>query len=154
LTAVNPLLGEVQTVLTRYARYVRGVIAVSLIVLAGTLFIASASSAEDRRAVATWKVTGETFRTHLSGQENIAKVHQAIRDRAGAGIPIGRIYRGTQVNTGHRWHLRNVRLVEATIELCDGRPSDLDSNLSYWVDTVKRYCPWGAKPVRLRWVTP
>jgi hypothetical protein len=45
-----------------------------------------------------------------------------------------------------------VKLVEVTIELCDGRPSDLDRDLEYWLGTVKRYCPWGARPVRLRWV--
>ena len=38
----------------------------------------------------------------------------AIRLGESAGIPIGRIYRGTQVDVGHRWHLRNVRLVDAT----------------------------------------
>jgi hypothetical protein len=42
--------------------------------------------------------------------------------------------------------------VEVTIELCDGRPSDLDAELDYWAGTVKRYCPWGARPIRLRWV--
>jgi hypothetical protein len=45
-----------------------------------------------------------------------------------------------------------VRPVEVTIELCDGRPSDLDRDLEYWRGSVKRYCPWGARPVRLRWV--
>ena len=129
--------------------------ALAVVVLVGALALASTSlAANQRRAVVTWKVTGETFRTYLNGQSDIAAVQQAIRDHSSAGIPIGRIYRGTQVNTGHRWHLRNVRLVESTIELCDGRPSDLDSDLPYWIDTVKRYCPWGAKPVRLRWVTP
>jgi len=123
-------------------------------VLAAVLAAGSpAFGAGERRAVVTWKVTGETFRTYLNGRENIAAVRRAIARHASAGIPIGRIYRGTQVNTGHRWHLRNVRLVETAIELCDGRPSDLDSDLPYWVDTVKRYCPWGAKPVRLRWTT-
>lgn len=124
---------------------------VSVALVLGLLLTGGALSAKERRAVVTWKVTGETFRTYLNGSEDIAAVKRAIREHASAGIPLGSIYRGTQVNTGHRWHLRNVRLVEATIELCDGRPSDLDSNLTYWVDTVKRYCPWGAKPVTLRW---
>jgi hypothetical protein len=79
-------------------------------------------------------------------------VRAAIRAGESAGIPIGRIYRGERENKGHRWHLRNVRLAEVTIELCDGRPSDLDENLRYWRDMVKRYCPWAAIPVRLRWI--
>ena len=127
---------------------------VAAAVLIGALVLAAtALPATQRRVVVTWKVTGETFRTYLNGRADITAVTEAIRNHSSAGIPIGRIYRGTQVNTGHRWHLRNVRLVESTIELCDGRPSDLDSDLPYWIDTVKRYCPWGAKPVRLRWVT-
>jgi hypothetical protein len=83
--------------------------------------------------------------------EDIRAVRVPIRRGERAGIPIGRIYRGTRENTGHRWHLRNVILVEATIELSDGRPSDPDGNLDYWVNTVKRYCPWGARSGRLRW---
>jgi len=47
-----------------------------------------------------------------------------------------------------------VRLADLTIEVCDGRPSHLDRDLDYWIGTVERYCPWGAVPVRLRWVVP
>ncbi len=123
--------------------------------LAGLVLAPGAAPAPTaKRALVTWEVTGERFRTYVLRSDDVARVKRAIRLGESAGIPIGRIYRGTQVNVGHRWHLRNVRLVDATIELCDGRPSDLDSDLSYWIDTVKRYCPWGAEPVRLRWVTP
>lgn len=45
------------------------------------------------------------------------------------------------------WHLipETVRMVEISMELCDGRPSMVEANLTYWVSTVKSYCPWGAK---------
>ena len=33
------------------------------------------------------------------------------------------------------------------IELCDGRPSMVEDDLGYWVDTVGSFCPWGAKVV-------
>jgi hypothetical protein len=111
-----------------------------------------AAAAPAKRALVTWKVGAQAFRAYLGRPEDIRAVREAIGRGERAGIPTGRIYRGTRENTGHRWHLRNVILVEATIELCDGRPSDLDGNLGYWVGTVKRYCPWGARPVRLRWV--
>jgi hypothetical protein len=50
--------------------------------------------------------------------------------------------------------VRYVRLADVTIELCDGLPSHIDDDLGYWVRTVKRYCPWGAVPLRVRWVVP
>jgi hypothetical protein len=115
-------------------------------------FAGEASAEPKKRALVTWKVGPETFRTYLNRPEDVGAVRTAIRRGEPAGIPIGRIYRGARENTGHGWHLRNVRLVEVTIELCDGRPSDLDGDLDYWAGTVRRYCPWAARPVRLRWV--
>jgi hypothetical protein len=41
-------------------------------------------------------------------------------------------------------------MAEVTIELCDGRPSDLENNLVYWMDTVGRFCPWSARLVELK----
>ena len=77
---------------------------------------------------------------------------QAIKAGASAGIPSGRVVRGTRENKSHAWHLVGVDLVEIAIEVCDGRPSDLDHDLGYWADTVTRYCPWSVVPIRLRWV--
>ena len=37
------------------------------------------------------------------------------------------------------------------VELCDGRPSFVEDDLDYWLDTVKQYCPWGVEvAARLR----
>jgi hypothetical protein len=35
-------------------------------------------------------------------------------------------------------------MVEVTMELCDGRPSDVERDLDYWVDSVGRFCPWSS----------
>jgi hypothetical protein len=35
--------------------------------------------------------------------------------------------------------------VEVAIELCDGRPSYVEENVGEYVETINRYCPWGAK---------
>jgi len=127
-------------------------LATALIVLLALAGSSTASGAGDKRALVTWKVAGETFRAYLNRPQDIGAARVAIRRGEAGGIPIGRVYRGTRENRGHGWHLRDVRLVEVTIELCDGRPSDLDRDLDYWLGTVKRYCPWGARPIRLRWV--
>ena len=46
------------------------------------------------------------------------------------------------VNTGWSWHFSDAALVETAIELCDGRPSMVEANQDYWLNTVKRFCPW------------
>lgn len=37
---------------------------------------------------------------------------------------------GAGANTGCSWHLEDVEFVEAAIELCDGRPSDIEQQPS------------------------
>jgi hypothetical protein len=130
------------------------IVAASLLLIG--LAVAPEASAEGqaKRALVTWDVVGERFRSYLLRPDDIRAVRAAIRLGESAGIPIGRVYRGTQVNAGYRWHVRNVRLVGITIELCDATPSYVERHLTYWIDKVERYCPWGAKPIRLRWVTP
>jgi len=48
------------------------------------------------------------------------------------------------VNAGWGWHFTDAALVEVAIELCDGRPSMVEADLDYWINTVQRYCPWAA----------
>ena len=138
---------------SRLPRALAAILAAVAVTAAGAQASLTASPAQ-KRALVTWNVGGERFRSYVNVPADIARVRDAIRAGTTAGIPIGRIVRGTRENTGHRWHLRNVRLADLTIELCDGRPSHLDRDLGYWVGTVKRYCPWRAVPVRLRWVVP
>ncbi|MEM4471678.1 MAG: hypothetical protein QXN61_05775, partial [Zestosphaera sp.] len=38
-------------------------------------------------------------------------------------------------------------VADATIELCDGMPSFVESELEYWLNVVKRYCPWNTKVI-------
>jgi hypothetical protein len=41
-------------------------------------------------------------------------------------------------------------MAEMTIELCDGTPSLVEADLDYWLDTVQRFCPWGAKLIQIQ----
>ena len=59
-------------------------------------------------------------------------------------IPTGEIAAGDGgFNTGWGWHLKpeTVRFAELTMEVCDGKPSDV-GNI-----TSRRYCPWTARIV-------
>jgi len=93
-------------------------------------------------AIVTFTVSDETFRVQLTDAASIAAA-RAAQNGGPNTIPNGRILAGTQVNTGWSWHLENVEFAAVTIELCDGRPSDVErGGVSY---ANGRYCPWGAK---------
>ncbi len=93
-------------------------------------------------AIVTFTVVNETFRVQLTDAASIAAA-RAAQNGGPNTIPNGRIVAGTQVNTGWSWHLENVEFAAVTIELCDGRPSDVErAGVGY---ANGRYCPWGAK---------
>lgn len=53
-------------------------------------------------------------------------------------------------NTGWSWHWipASVHAADPAIEVCDGRPSFVEEDLDYWVDTVGQFCPWGATVIQ------
>ena len=116
----------------------------SAILVAVILFAACGDGspiAPSGSAIVTCRVVNETFRVLVTGANQIAAA-RAAQNGGPARIPNGRIVGGTQVNTGWSWHLEDVEFVELTIELCDGRPSDVErAGVSYGGG---RYCPWGA----------
>ena len=90
---------------------------------------------------ATIQVADETFRIALTTADQVAAAEAAKAGR-GPRIPNGRIVAGTGANTGWSWHLVDVEFADATIELCDGRPSDVEKEGPSYGGG--RYCPWGA----------
>jgi len=97
-------------------------------------------------ATVTFAVGNETFRVALTTSEQVAAA-RAAQAGGRARIPNGRIVAGAQVNTGWTWHLEDVAFAEATIELCDGRPSDVERQGSAFGGG--RFCPWSAAVVRI-----
>lgn len=56
---------------------------------------------------------------------------------------------GYNANAGHSfgWQFKEDEweLVDVSAEIYDGRPySDVDSHPDYWLDTLKRFSPWGS----------
>ena len=97
-------------------------------------------------AIVTFAVANESFRVLLTDAASIAAA-RAAQIGGPNTIPNGRIVAGAQVNTGWSWHLENVEFAAVTIEICDGRPSDVErAGVSY---ANGRYCPWGAKVIRI-----
>lgn len=102
---------------------------------------AETPAAPTRSAIVTFAVGNEQFRVLLNGDKQIDAAW-AAHTGGSARIPIGRIAAGSQVNSGWSWHLQDIAFAEATIELCDGRPSDVERvGLEFGGG---RYCPWTA----------
>jgi hypothetical protein len=104
------------------------------------------STTPSEGAVVTIRVSNETFRVRLIDP---ADVEAARRAQAGgpANIPNGRIVPGTEVNVGWSWHLEDVEFAEITIEVCDGRPSDVERLGVHF--GAGRFCPWSARVVSI-----
>jgi len=122
----------------------------SLLVVALGLLAASCGSdsptSPSTMATVTLAVGSETFRVALATPEQVAAA-RAAQAGGRARIPNGRIVAGTQVNTGWTWHLEDVAFAEATIELCDGRPSDVERQGPAFGGG--RFCPWSATVIRI-----
>jgi hypothetical protein len=118
-------------------------------VVALTLLMAcdEAPTSPKGTAIATIGVVNEEFRVLLTNQAQIDAA-RAAQKGGSARIPNGRIVSGTSVNTGWSWHLEDVEFVEVAIELCDGRPSDVEREGVQF--DGGRFCPWSARVLDIR----
>jgi hypothetical protein len=114
--------------------------------LALAIACGSTPSAPSSSAVVTFLVVGETFRVSLTTADQVAAA-RAAQNGGRARIPSGRIVSGTLVNVGWSWHLEDVSFAEVAIELCDGRPSDVERAGAQFGGG--RYCPWTATVTRI-----
>jgi hypothetical protein len=120
-------------------------VAASLGLIAGACGSGSSTSPSALSTV-TLAVASETFRLELTTPRQVTAARAAQAGGA-ARIPSGRIVAGAQVNTGWTWHLEDVAFVEAAIELCDGRPSDVERQGASFGGG--RFCPWSATILRI-----
>src|SRR5262245_21903973 len=100
-------------------------------------------------ATFTVEVSGEQFKVKVQGEPAIVAMQGRLMTGQ-TGVISGKLVRGDGgFNNSWGWHMdpTTVTAPDLAIELCDGRPSMVQSDLNYWVDTVKQYCPWGAKVV-------
>jgi hypothetical protein len=144
----SPISKHMDLPLIRAARTSR---AAAAIVLASALALAacgdSSPAAPSGSAIVTFRVADETFRVRLDTPDQI-RAAEAARDGTGPRIPVGRILAGAQVNVGYSWYLEGVTFADAAIELCDGRPSDVERA---GVGSANgQYCPWGARVVEIQ----
>lgn len=94
------------------------------------------------------RVGTEQFRVRIDNALLASKARRMMTGLEQHQIVVGQLDRGDGgFNTGYKWHMKpsTISFADVTIELCDGRPSDIESDVDYWVDTVKQYCPWGGR---------
>jgi hypothetical protein len=122
--------------------------AFAMIALTGVLAACDEGSPTqpDTGAIVTFGVGAESFRVWLNAPEQI-EAARAAQAGGPTRIPNGRIVDGAEVNTGWSWHLTDVEFAESTIELCDGRPSDVERSGTGFGGG--RYCPWSATVLRI-----
>ncbi len=108
------------------------------------------SAAPDDGALFRVDVSGESFTVSILDEAVISEAERRIQEEDGVGIVIGTLVRGDGgFNTPWSWHLlpNTVQVADMSIEVCDGRPSMVEADVDYWVDTVKQFCPWGGRLV-------
>ena len=118
--------------------------------LAGALAACSDSSIEpEYSALYTVEVAGQRFKIKAEGATAIAGMDARLQ--AGTeGVIHGKLVRGNGgFNSPWGWHLEpgSITTPDLAMELCDGEPDFVQSELDYYLDSVKFYCPWGARVV-------
>lgn len=92
------------------------------------------------------QVIDETFVVRATTQEAIDGLDARLASGE-EGVIIGELAAGDGgFNDPWSWHLETgtVGTPDVATEVCDGRPSMVEEDLDYWLNTVERYCPWSA----------
>jgi hypothetical protein len=117
-----------------------------------TWLLISACGAEttsSRSGVFIVQVGAERFRIRLTDATRLGQAREHLASGR-IGVVGGDLVRGDGgFNQPYGWHLapESVHFPDAAAEVCDGVPSDVQSDLDYWVDNVGNFCPWGARLV-------
>jgi hypothetical protein len=127
---------------------------VIIICIAGGSYIFLASQSRGMYFVVD--VVGERFTMLVTDQQ---AVQDALDNMNGLNNmhPIGVIDFGDGgFNQPWGWHYKpeTVAMTAFSTEVCDAEPHFVQENLDYWVNTVKYYCPWGAKIISASQTVP
>lgn len=93
------------------------------------------------------EVSGERFTVEVVTAAQVEALDARLASGQG-GVINGSLAQGDGgYNQPWSWHLvpGTIEAPDMAIELCDGRPSMVEADLEYWLDTVERFCPWGAR---------
>jgi hypothetical protein len=105
----------------------------------------SANSSQEFLIIATRRALIDTVR---------AEMQLNVKNRHHISGPLRRANPGE--NPPWSWSIPpdGWSVAEFSIELCDGRASMVERDLDYWLNTVKRFCPWHSYIRDTLWVRP
>ena len=98
----------------------------------------------------TVQVLNEQFQIFVTNPETIRFAMENFQGKNNR-FPNGRIVRGNGgINQPWNWHLipESVEMAEVAIEVCDGRPSYVETHLNDYIN-AGFYCPWAGKIVKV-----
>lgn len=134
---------------TRTTRTALALLAPALTLATLALAGCDSSTAPSGNPAFTIEASDEQFTVEVATVAQAAEL-QARLDAGEAGVVNGELLAGDGgFNEPWSWHMdpATVHAVDAAIEVCDGRPSMMEDDLDYWLQTVERFCPWGARVV-------
>ena len=94
----------------------------------------------------TFRIVSESLTVWVTNGTFIDRAKQLLSTGT-RQIPIfGTLLDGRDSDPQWTWHPdpQNVSFADAAIEVCDGLPSYVEANKTYWLQTVGMYCPWSA----------
>lgn len=112
----------------------------------------AASMSNDTAMLAEFNVAGELFRAWTADSMVVQQLLDLYYGLSTANIPVGPVGAGPGLanhNLPWSWHMDISQMAEFTIELCDGRPSDIEADVNGWIASVGQFCPWSAQLLQL-----
>lgn len=97
----------------------------------------------------TVRVMNDTFVMFVTDPTTIQLATENFQGKNNR-FPTGRIQTGNGGFNGiWGWHYvpENIRMVEASVEVCDGTPSYVNTHLNDYL--AVGYCPWSAKVIKI-----
>jgi glucose/arabinose dehydrogenase len=98
-------------------------------------------------AMISFRIAGESLAVWVTNDAFIDRAAELLAS-GGRRIPVfGTLLDGRDCDARWTWHVDpdDVSFADAAIELCDGLPSHIESNKTYWLKTVGSFCPWSAE---------
>jgi hypothetical protein len=147
---VELLTGQEEFAMSSSSPAARRTLTVAIAISAAALAAACSSPTEPSTRTVEFvvDVDGERFVIRTSDPETI-QLGQANLEGRNTRFPMGTLAPGDGgFNVPWTWHLEpdSVRFVEVAIEICDGRPSYVETHRSDYTT----YCPWGGRVVARR----
>jgi hypothetical protein len=93
------------------------------------------------------QVNDQMFRFWSTNAAFITQAKEQKGSGEAATASFGKLIDGTDCDTRWSFHVDSSEMAwpDVTTEVCDGRPADIEQDKAYWINNIKRWCPWSTK---------